>query len=564
MSYDVDSDPSVNSDMDTSRTVDRLSPGPSSLTMNSLPDPFSPSMNHVFFSGADRRILLDEVIHLCQFGNNLVAAIGDEGVGKTAFLNQARFELTETAFCCLIDGSESMTPEEIFSQIVSQLELPVSSVSSAGEMIATLRHAMAEDNMHRVVLIIDDAHLLSDAILSALISLLQGHQGQHLHILMGGEKDLVDRLDHFEMVDVLVYDVTLNPFTFQDTKDYLEFKFSTAGYPSETFLDDAQIESIWKESGGYPAQISLIAEKYIFQQDPDIAADDIKVAGLPLLHMALLVVLLAALIFALIYMGGDDPKGDGLNEQAITDPARETSSLDLPIGEPQKESTINENQSTPAPVISDVVEPAVNDSQSVENIQANAEPEKVVAEKTEEPGPSEAVVAKADGASVEEKKPAEADDKAEAAARGNTAEPAQAEPSQNLQESLRQELQKEAKSLGVDGPKPESPIKPSALSGDEKWLMALDDQRYVLQVIAAGQKASVQKFVTSQANKEALRLIEVGRNGKPWYIVVIGNYADTVSARRAIESLPQDQVNGGPWPRKVSDLKTKIEAFRSK
>jgi DamX protein len=104
----------------------------------------------------------------------------------------------------------------------------------------------------------------------------------------------------------------------------------------------------------------------------------------------------------------------------------------------------------------------------------------------------------------------------------------------------------------------------TSLSEDKEWLLSLNDSEYVLQVIAAAQKKSVKRFIVSQPNKSALRLVEIGRDGKPWYIVVVGKYASSNFARRAIESLPQDQVNRGPWPRKVSDLKREISAPRTK
>ena len=50
-----------------------------------------------FFMGGDRRSVLDEVVHLCQFSQHLVAVLGEAGVGKTAFAYQAIVELHETA-----------------------------------------------------------------------------------------------------------------------------------------------------------------------------------------------------------------------------------------------------------------------------------------------------------------------------------------------------------------------------------------------------------------------------------------------------------------------------------
>lgn len=572
MSYEIDSDERINTDLPA-----RQAPSSFTQTMSSLPDPFSSAMNHVFFSGGDRRILLDEVIHLCQFGNNLVAAIGDDGVGKSAFLRQARFELSETAFCCLIDGDESMSPEDIFAQIISQLELPISSTSSVGEMIATLRHAMAEGSMHRVVVIIDNAHALADAILSALISLLQGHQGQYLHILMAGEKTLVDRLDRFEMVDVLVYDVTLNPFTLEETKGYLEFKLATAGYPDDHFLEDAQIESVWKESGGYAARIGRVAEQYIFHKELDIEDDVSTDRGLPLVHMALLVVLLAALILALIYMGGNE-EGTVEGEKLVTQEsiANQNQAPQSSVAQPEDQNTIGR----PAGEVDTIQLPIALESPVSSSSQLAPDEVSRKSELVKQAKPLDQGQLNTGDSSTEALVVAQGGDSDPATTVGtqsqqvdapNEVRPIQNKPTQKeLDPSLKEELRKEVDSLKtgvtptVDTSTQERTKETLAYTDDEKWLLSLGDSEFVLQVLAAGQKSSVQAFIRAQPNATDLRLIEVRRAAKPWYLVVVGNYRDNASARNAIQSLPQEQVNSGPWPRLALDLKREIRAFRNK
>ncbi len=576
MSYDIDSDAPVN-------TKNKVSSSHSSSALSlhseqTSPSPFSSLMNHLFFNGADRRVLLDEVVHLCQFGNNLVAVIGDKGVGKTAFLYQARYELAETAFCCFIQGAEEVTPEALFSQIVSQLELPVSTVSSAGEMIATLRHAMSEGQMHRVVVIIDDAHALSDGILSALISLLQGHQGQHLHILMSGEKALVNRLDHFEMVDVLVYDVTVNPFTLQETKEYLDFKIRSAGYADEYLIDDEDAESIWKDSGGCVVEINQIAERYLFNQDLGVDDEEGPASGLPFLHMAALVVLLAALILALIYLG-DDSSGAG-NTSQDANAGGELIQLPLQTNNPEQLDTVvpkqDLGQKQPVENASVPAQPTISPKSENGESQLEINAKQVEAESLTLPSENTSTVAKSENLKPENSKSVsqKAAESSSSVAPPSTTAPVTSAPpvkstnvgpqkKEALQSDLKQELQKEARALqGASDKKTTSAA--VELTSDEKWLMSLNDKHYVLQVIAAGQKSSVEKFINSQPNKSELRMIAVERANKPWYVVIVGSYVDSDEARRAIQSLPQAQVNGGPWPRQVSGLKREIDDFRGK
>jgi DamX protein len=561
-----------------------------SVNPENFSDPFSDSSTTAFFSGGDKRLLLDEVIHLCQFGNNLVAVLGDEGVGRTTFLSQARYELAETAFCCFINGSVMMSAEDIFTQIISQLELPVGPSSSAGEMIATLRHSMAEGNLHRVVIIIDDAHHLNDQILSALVSLLQGHQGNHLHILVGGDKSIAQRFDQFEMVDVLVYDVTLNPLSEEEVREYLDFKLSASGYQSASHLSDSQIKSLWAETQGYPAAVNRAAQTLLFQQDFG-ADDEVRPTGLPLLHMSLLVLLLAALIMALFYVGGGDEadtqealpevkvlsqQGDGQPEAAVVaiEPAQnaQQESNTVEQAAPSSEESApsisgGQGQQTPA------VPQAPGDNVVDNRSSSSKEQSQAVSNSVEEsssPTKESSAVAESNAPSNSSEPPA-----VSAPSTSPALAPVTTVTAEQAKKTLQEELKKEAVSLGnnnASAPKPVSPSSqslPSSQSStnftvDEEVVLNWPDQAFTLQVMAAAQEQGLKQFISRQPNKDSLRLVTVSRDNKPWYVVLVGVYDNGNLARQTIQSLPQAQVNAGPWPRKIGDIKQQIMSFRGK
>lgn len=529
MSYDIDSDVPVKKntvlmpDDENRQSHDENDDGFQS------PTAFKP-MSIEFFGGADRKSLLDEVIHLCQFGNNLLAVVGEDGIGKSTFINQARIALSSTAFCCFIQANDTITPEDLFSQIISQLDLPVSPMTSAGEMIAALRHAIADGNLNRVVVIIDDANELGDAILSALISLLQGNQNQHLHILMAGKESLVDRLDQFEMVDVLVYDIELNPFSLQETKEYLKFRFDQTGEDLDEIFDSEQLASLWNESEGVPIKINRVAERMLSADEFEEYEDSFeKVRSLPVIHIGLLVVLLTALLLALVYMGGDD-------EELITQTS-ETTKIELPIS-----SDISASADTKGSIqLSEDAETAEDAPISSNNIQTDnllvdrpliKEPDSTVASNTQ-------------------------------AEFTNTVSVGETTNINEVATALQKPIAEPAKETVVIKSVPQIDNKKPLTTADN-WLMGLSDDRYVIQVIAAGQKAGVEKFIASQPNKESLRLVQLVRENQPWYVALVGEYASNDAARQAINKLPQEQVNLGPWPRKASDLKREMAANSSK
>jgi septal ring-binding cell division protein DamX len=82
--------------------------------------------------------------------------------------------------------------------------------------------------------------------------------------------------------------------------------------------------------------------------------------------------------------------------------------------------------------------------------------------------------------------------------------------------------------------------------------------------MAAGQLDSINQFVSSQPNRDLLRVITLRRNGAPWYVVFGGVYESRDEASLAIASLPESQKNTRPWPRRIIEIQQKISDFRRK
>ncbi len=96
----------------------------------------------------------------------------------------------------------------------------------------------------------------------------------------------------------------------------------------------------------------------------------------------------------------------------------------------------------------------------------------------------------------------------------------------------------------------------------ERFLMSLPADHYVLQVMGSSSQAGVEDFIAGQANKAELHWYASLRKGKPWFVVVAGNYANAVQAKAGIEKLPTMQKRAGPWPRALKSIQEEIEVFR--
>lgn len=519
-------------------------------------DPFGDVDDLSFFHGAERRALLDQALHLCQFGNNLVVVVGEAGVGKTAFINQAHKELIESAECCFISAALTSSVGAVFARIAKQLDFEVDDDASPGELISLLRRAFSEDDMARVVILIDDAHHLDDTTLSALISLLQGQN--HLHLLVSGHDSLPARFDQYEMVDVLVYDLALKPFTEAETKDYLRFKMVSAGYRGDDLFDDATVSRLWQETDGYPAGLNLAAQTIFFEQDMAAVPDSEKEKsglGLPIPHMAGLVVLLAALILALVYMGSSKDEdsatplasSDGTLER---DPVNALSTpIELPInqtnGAPAEANVPSEAVKLVAPTAEepDVVTTSPGASESA----ASVEPVASVAP----PAPAQPVVAPIPSAPANEASSNEIGSN-----EVGTQAPVEVDKPAAVEAAPPAPLEQKPE------PKPRVTASKSEIPASEQAVLKWSDSSFTLQVIGAKNKTSLVKYIQQQPNRESLKLITLMRDNSPWHIVVAGNFSNMEAARKGIQKLPQSQVNSSPWPRKVGDIKKQIKDFR--
>ena len=548
----------------------KLESNTDNVAMESLADPFEDRVETAFFATSNLNVQLDEVIHLCQFGGNVVTLLGHKGVGKTTFFAEARKELSETSFCCMIDSALVMTAEDVFKQIISQLELPVTPSSNTGEMLVALRKSMSDSSLPRVVVIIDDADFLNESILSALLSLFQGVQGGQFHLLLSGDKNLIERLDELEIIDVLIYDIHLNPFSLEETKDYIDFKLSLADRSSEDYFKQGELDSIYKESKGFPFLINKAAQKLLHRIESidDLGPIDVdRKTGLPLLHMGLLIALLAGLMMVLIYMGDDEP----LSESSMTNTILEQpvpieakpDAIDLAINKLNAEHKADLTQKVELSASS-------NDSKLVEQNTA-LRPQGLgvddsAANKKSTTQSSEAII---DAGQVKV-----TNTQGIAVVQKSTIVDA-SRFDQSLNSEFKEELEREAKALASNKlSEPDQTKKNSKDANNEKAIgqftaneqavLKWTDTSFTLQLIGAEQQASLHKFIDAQPNASQLLLVSLLRNGKPWHVVVTGVYDNTELARRAIQALPQNQVNGGPWPKKISDLKRDMQSFRRK
>lgn len=101
-------------------------------------------------------------------------------------------------------------------------------------------------------------------------------------------------------------------------------------------------------------------------------------------------------------------------------------------------------------------------------------------------------------------------------------------------------------------------------TSDEQYLLEQSDEAFTLQVLAASKHDSLTRYIARQPNKSDLHMYRGTREGKSWYVVVANVYPSKEAAVKARNKLPQEQVNAGPWPRKLSSIQEEIKTYLKK
>ncbi len=541
-------------------------------------DPFS-SVAHspnADFLGAGRQEILEQVDHLSEFSASVLVVSGAAGSGKTTLFTNLCQRLASHWKLCSISAQVLSSTELIFEHLATALGVEAASGASAGELMVAIRHRLMQDELEPFMLLVDDAHLLDDTVLGALMSLLQsnGLEGElPFHVILLGDEALIHRLDGFSLVDVLLHDLSLQPFGLAEASEYLLHRLKWAGWIEDLPFDEGELSQLHIESGGNPARLNDAARRLLINR-VTINYEQLEgSAGLPIAHLFSVVVLLGVLIMAYFYKDSWFAE----QEQAMEAAQMELLQDRLPLKEggaglPGSEASpfkadMSERQAT-LQNQSQIFGSAASAKQESQLDQPELDSPQSVADKTEFKGPKAVVSSGAqEFVNLDLQEPPEF----------SLPQPVIPQPVDELKADAEEVVgpsfelaQLAAPAARHSTPSVSSPpevvaterIFTDALTADEQVLMGLSAGRFVLQIMAAGSKASVESFIASQPNRRQLKLFTTWRQGKPWYVVVVGDFDSSLDARQGVAELPPAQKKAGPWPRSVANIQSTIKDFR--
>ncbi|MGB0466291.1 MAG: SPOR domain-containing protein [Pontibacterium sp.] len=509
-----------------------------------------------YFEPESRLQLVDKLRHFARFSDFLLVLTGEPGVGKSTLLNQIEpLTQDDSIRSCYIRASAELGISELLKKLLAQLpdhsnyaDNDQGRLSALNEQI---RQARAQGQ--RLFVVVDDADRLPGDVLDLLINLQfsgENEDGTAPRLLLAGEPDLIDNLQSGGWADSLagrLHYLELEPFTPAEMHSYLQVKVPD----SRAFSEKGRARLI-EQAEGFPGRIDRLLQEMPQRE----VAKGHSAFPLPPLHMAGVLVLLVAITVIAAWQFSPDEGpvvtvDKGVERIAVPlslDKPGQAVVAEVPVNtELQKRLAEKEALlSRAAPVISPPVPVLAVQAPVATGAQAGQSDTPILVIPSDSQGAVPVTVAV----------------QSEPEAVKNTPVVVVAAPEVKKPVITEKSRTPKVKSA------PEATVKPpvvvisvpgtTRLEQDEMLLLGLSADDYTLQVLGARELRSVERFMKRQGADSALRAFSTIFKGKPWYVVVYGQYATKRKAMAAVRSLPQALRKQRPWARSLKGIHNDI------
>lgn len=218
-----------------------------------------------YYNSSSHREALASMVYGVREAKGFILISGDVGTGKTTLVQALKQELGEAHLVVEI-ASPWISSKEAVSVLRTRLGVPQPEEDGEHALMEALKKKLLQFDGEgkRVVLVVDEAHLLPEHTLEGirLLSNIETGQRKLIQIIFLGQDELVAHLSRYSLRQLnqrIALRFHLGRLALPEAGDYIRFRLRVAG-GSETLFTPESIELIAHESGGVPRLINLICD----------------------------------------------------------------------------------------------------------------------------------------------------------------------------------------------------------------------------------------------------------------------------------------------------------------
>jgi general secretion pathway protein A len=198
-----------------------------------------------------------------------VVVTGEVGTGKTLLLRcllRLLEESRDISYAYLFNNR--LSPTEFLQYMLLDFGLPAAGKNKC-EMLFDLSQFLVSRSSRQqtTVLIVDEAHLLSDELLEEvrLLSNLETYDDKLLQIILVGQPELDGKLDSKglrQLKQRIALRSHLTPLSYDETQRYIEQRLEVAGADAQatSLFSQKAVAMVYRFSQGFPRLINTICE----------------------------------------------------------------------------------------------------------------------------------------------------------------------------------------------------------------------------------------------------------------------------------------------------------------
>ena len=229
--------------------------------------PFENTLDQRFlFLGEEHQEVLAAQLYFIETKKGFALVCGDVGTGKTMLLNSLLEQLPETVSPVLI-ANPYVSSQELLLYLAYALGIKATGAEKVLELTDAVKNALleAKSRDRHLILIVDEAHLLSDQALEEirLLSNIETPDQKLLQILLVGQYELSHNLDRPEMrhlrqrINVNRFLAHLNP---ADTITYIDHRLHQVGSSFASVFEGNCRRLIFKLTRGVPRSLNQLCD----------------------------------------------------------------------------------------------------------------------------------------------------------------------------------------------------------------------------------------------------------------------------------------------------------------